>query len=316
MTNCGTNSESCCVSLRVTGGTYYRTYDEQYNDDAGVLVDAAPAADGAPTGLADPATVSSFWLDKYLVTVGRFRQFVNAWDGGAGWTPPAGSGKHTHLNGGKGLNAGDGGYEPGWVASDDDHIAPTYANLGGGEPSATWTNTAGSQENLPINLVNWYEALAFCIWDGGFLPSEAEWEYAAAGGSQQRVYPWGATAPGTTCPGPGCQYAIYNCDYPNGKGICWLEMNIAPVGTATLGAGLFGQLDLAGELWEWNLDGVPEYYVDPCIDCVYLTDTSTRGNLGGSFYDNAVELLPTSGGGYGPTEHNIYNGVRCARSAP
>jgi formylglycine-generating enzyme required for sulfatase activity len=262
--------------------------------------------------------VSSFWLDKYLVTVGRFRQFVNAWDGGAGWTPPAGSGKHTHLNGGKGLNAGDGGYEPGWVASDDDHIAPTYANLGGGEPSATWTNTAGSQENLPINLVNWYEALAFCIWDGGFLPSEAEWEYAAAGGSQQRVYPWGATAPGTACPGTGCQYAIYKCDYPQGSGICWQEMNIAPVGTAILGAGRWGQLDLAGDLWEWNLDWYADTFVDPCTDCVELTEDFERIRVmrGGSFYDPMVDLPPTTREADSPTDRKIYNGFRCARSAP
>jgi formylglycine-generating enzyme required for sulfatase activity len=72
MTNCGTGddgTESCCTSIEVEGGTYYRTYG---NDG------------GGPTGEADPASVSSFRLDKYLVTVGRFRQFVTAWDGGSG----------------------------------------------------------------------------------------------------------------------------------------------------------------------------------------------------------------------------------------
>ena len=53
--------------------------------------------------MADQATVSEFRLDRYLVTVGRFRAFVSAWSGGNGWLPSPGSGKHTQLNGGLGL---------------------------------------------------------------------------------------------------------------------------------------------------------------------------------------------------------------------
>src|SRR4029077_1898672 len=111
-----------------------------------------------PTGEADPATVSSFRLDKYLVTVGRFRRFVNAWNNGSGDAPPAGSGKHTHLNGGLGLanSASVGTYEPGWVASDNRNIAPTNDNIVNGcSTFAPWTPSAGSNENLPITCVNW-----------------------------------------------------------------------------------------------------------------------------------------------------------------
>jgi formylglycine-generating enzyme required for sulfatase activity len=43
---------------------------------------------------------------------------------------------------------------------------------------------------VPINCVTWHEAYAFCIWDGGFLPTEAEWELAASGG-EERVFPYG-----------------------------------------------------------------------------------------------------------------------------
>ncbi len=301
MTNCGaggSGSESCCTSLEVEGGTYYRTYT---NSGSG------------PTGEADPATVSTFRLDKYVVTVGRFRQFVSAWNGGAGWTPPAGSGKHTHLNGGAGLNANGGGYEPGWVTSDNSNIALTDTNLNCSGPSqgaATWTTTAGSQENLPINCLNWWELYAFCIWDGGFLPSEAEWEYAAAGGSQQREYPWGATEPGTAN-----QYAIYGCYYPDQSGTCSITgvTNIAPVGTATLGAGLWGQLDLDGELWEWTLDSYATSYVDPCTDCAHVTVTSGRMARGVGFYGLASGLLPPSRDGALPDRANSA-GVRCARA--
>jgi len=300
MTNCGATAESCCVSPEVPGGTYDRTYT---NVGTG------------PTGQADPATVSGYRLDKYMVTVGRFRQFVNAWDGGAGYTPPPGSGKHAHLNAGQGLvDSGAQGtvasYEPGWVASDDSNLAPTNMNLACDATYATWTAAAGSQENLTMNCVSWYESYAFCIWDGGFLPSEAEWEYAAAGGSQELEYPWGATPPGTAN-----DYAIYGCYYPSGSGSCSGVSNIAPVGTATLGTGRWGQLDLAGDLWESNLDWYGAY-VDPCTDCAYLTAAagSARVIRGGRFSGSASLLLPASRGNNAPTARDSDLGFRCART--
>lgn len=297
MTNCGPNGDDCCcTSLEVASGTYYRTYT---NSGSG------------PTGEADLATVSSFRLDKYLVTVGRFRQFVNAWNGGAGYMPPPGSGKHTYLNGGQGLanSADPGTYETGWDATDWNNttdIDPTTANLTSLTSCAsfaTWTASAGSQENLPINCVNWWESYAFCIWDGGFLPSEAEWEYAAAGGSQQREYPWGSTAPGTNN-----QYAIYSEDYTGNS------TDIAPVGTATLGAGIWGQLDLAGNVSEWNLDWHATY-VDPCTDCAYLTAAApARVFRGGDFAVSASDLLPPVRGFYVPVYRGGVLGFRCSRA--
>ena len=278
----------------MTGGTYSRTYT---NSGTGA------------TGLADPATVSSFRSDKYLVTVGRFRQFVTGWSGGAGYRPPAGSGKHAHLNGGSGLNATAGGYEPGWVATDDSSVAPTASNLvcsGGINPDYTWTPSVGTQETLPMNCVSWFEAYAFCIWDGGFLPSEAEWEYAAAGGSQQLEYPWGSVDPGTSN-----EYAIYDCNYPIGSGRCTGVANIAPVGTATLGAGRWGQLDLAGELTEWNLDWYAAYA--NCTDCADVTVSASRVTRGG-LYSYLAWLPPTRSEGETPSGRGPNIGFRCART--
>ncbi len=295
MTDCGSDGESCCASLEVTGGTYGRTYTS--GDDGGTVQ-------------GDPATVSSFRLDKYEVTIGRFRQFVSAWDGGAGYAPSEGSGKHSHLNGGKGLaNSGaDAGvmYEMGWMASDDSKVAPTNADLACESQFDTWTASAGSQENLPINCVNWYEAYAFCIWDGGFLPSEAEWEAAAAGENQQREYPWGTVEPGTTN-----KYAIYDCYYPSDSGAC--TGGAAPVGTATLGAGLWGQLDLAGNVNEWNLDSYAAY-VDTCVDCAYLTADSYRVLRGGYFFNYALYLAPAVRSDDRPAVRSICIGFRCART--
>jgi formylglycine-generating enzyme required for sulfatase activity len=280
------------------GGTYARTY----------------TSDGAATtGLADPATISSFRLDKYDVTVGRFRQFVAAWNGEPGYTPPVGSGKHAYLNGGRGLENGVAGgtYETGWVVSDNANIEPTVANLtscGYDE----WTDTSGRNESLPISCVNWYEAYAFCIWDGGFLPSEAEWEYAAAGGSQQREYPWGNEAPGTDN-----TYAIYNCQYPDPDGgqSCSDTSNIAPVGAATLGQGLWGQLDLVGNMNQWNLDWWAVSYLDPCLDCANLTEASERVFRGSYFGAIADSYLVSSHRDFdSPTDRYFGIGFRCARA--
>ncbi|MGD0679311.1 MAG: formylglycine-generating enzyme family protein [Polyangiaceae bacterium] len=307
-------SESCCTSLEVPGGTYDRSYGY-------VTADGGPLPEGAP------ASVSGFRLDKYLVTVGRFRQYVNYLVNGG--SPPAnGSGKHSHLNGGLGLvdsgSSGAATYETGWDGADWNAEIATGASAASswntsltscsGYGDSTWTSAAGTQENLPMNCVTWFEAYAFCIWDGGFLPSAAEWEYAAAGGSQQRAYPWGSAPPGTAN-----QYAIYgdamgNCYYPSGvlspfTGVA----NIAPVGTTTLGAALWGQFDLAGELWEWNLDWFNASDAS-CDDCAYLTGSTNRANRGGSFSGSISNLHPAPSDGNPPSSSTFIIGFRCART--
>jgi formylglycine-generating enzyme required for sulfatase activity len=296
----------------VTGGTFFRTYK-----NSGV----------GPTGEADPATVSDFRFDKYLVTVGRFRQFVAAWRGG--YYPSAGSGIHTYLNDGHGLeNSGPGAaYETGWDATDWNNttdIDPTTANLttACNDPKfATWTAT---NENLPIDCLTWYEAYAFCIWDGGFLPSQAEREYAAAGGSQQREYPWGSATPGTACPGTGCDYAIYNCEFPSGPAVCSGVANIAPVGYASQGVGRWGQVDLAGEVYEWTLDVLQglggftgHFPTAPCTNCAATVSNAAEPYriIGGDdFHDAKAFLVAARNEGGDMTVRSYGIGLRCART--
>jgi formylglycine-generating enzyme len=296
LTDCGGTGESCCTSIKVPGGSFNRTFT---NDSSGAK------------DLADPATISDFRLDKYLVTVGRYRQFVNKWDGGSGYTPPAGSGKHTHLNGGKGLadSGKPGSYEPGWNASDNDNLAPTNDNLACKADGATWTNSPDKNEKLPINCVDWSEAYAFCIWDGGFLPSEAEFAYAAAAGSEQRKYPWGSQDPGKDN-----QNAIYGCNYPAGSGTCSGIASIAPVGTAKQGAGKWGHLDLVGDMMQWNLDWFSPSYVNPCNDCARVADGSGRVIRDGYFSSGASTLLVSYRNSLYPTNRFNSFGFRCART--
>jgi formylglycine-generating enzyme required for sulfatase activity len=303
----------------ITGGSFHRWFDLPLTQVGDTYVPTT-GPDGGATNPTGPATVSSFRLDKFDVTVGRFRPFVAAWK--AGYRPPPGSGRHTHLNGGKGL-VGVGApvnacatHEPGWVTGYDGHVRATDSSLLSCPAHSTWTTTPGENESRPINCISWWEAYAFCIWDGGFLPSDAEAKYAAAGGDELRLYPWGSTDPGSAN-----QFAIYRfvvpgkgatgCYYPNGLS-CEGALNFAPVGTAALGVGRWGHFDLVGNVSTWDLDTSNlQDSLEPCVDCASFAPLTYRV-VHGSYYMTLPELLSI-------TTHVIPpggapTGVRCARA--
>ena len=301
--NCGPDgTESCCASPLVPGGSFYRSYD------AVVFTDQS-----------HPATVSEVRLDRFETTVGRFRKFVNAWVGG--WRPAIGSGKHAHLNQGRGLAVDGGGHESGWDAAWESGIAADLdtwnANLA---CDSTWTATAGAHERQPVSCGTWYEMYAFCIWDGGFLPSEAEWNFAAAGGDEQRVYPWSSPATDTTI---DCGHANYAGGvYP--QLLCNASYATNPVGAQSpAGDGKWGHADLVGNLREWMLDVYPspggayDGYSATCDDCVYQ-DASSGTNVirSGDFADYAAVQYPSTRLSL-PSGARFYSdpsGSRCARS--
>ncbi len=281
--DCGSGPEenaNCCATLPVTGGTFFRSYD-------GVSF----------TDMSAPATVSNFSLDTYDITVGRFRAFTQS-----GWLPSAGDGKHSYLPGG-GLNNGtEPGWDPSWTAS-----IPTTPEAWNtalacpGYSGPTWTSTPGANEGLPITCATWIEVYAFCIWDGGFLPTEAEWDYAAAGGSDQRVYPFSS---------PPSSSAI-DCTDADYSGCV---TSAARVGATSAGLGKYGQADLAGNVWERTLD-VSGTYVTPSVDAAPLdgTDHSIRG---GSYASSpgAGTMTASFRNSEPATSRDPIVGARCARA--
>jgi formylglycine-generating enzyme required for sulfatase activity len=291
--NCGPSAnENCCATATtIPSGTFYRGYDV--------------AVDGMFTDMTYPATLSSFSLDKYEVTVGRFRKFVDV-SGGTKTNPPApGSGAHPNVPGS--------GWSSAWTAN---YLRVDFTALKSAVsscPLGTWTDTPGANETLPIQCVTWFEAMAFCIWDGGYLPSEAEWNYAAGGGNQQRAYPWSpAGSPGSTA--IDCSYANYAIDSPPGTYCGGTDPSFAPVGSRSpKGDGRWGQSDLAGNVAEWTLDTGGTYPL-PCTDCANLSGSNRISRGGNAFYTaplvRTAKRLPEDAAGGIRQGH----GIRCART--
>ena len=299
-TGCGVGAgTSCCETALVPGGMFSR------RNGFGGLTNA---------------TVSPFALDKYEVTVGRMRAFVDAGGGVQATAPALGAGANPHIAGS--------GWHTEWnvfLPANGTTLRTSFAKANG-----TWTDAPGAHEHLPINNVSWFVASAFCAWDGGRLPTYAELNFAGAGGSEQRQYPWSSspndntitisraayncayTAPAKNCPSSYCSdssstpcdtttcVSPASCVYPSCTGCAFSD--IAPVGALPTGAGKWGHFDLSGNVAELVVD-VDGLLMLPCMDCARLPPVNVHGPQGNPRLDTNFLVVAGSWDGTAASLH-------------
>jgi formylglycine-generating enzyme required for sulfatase activity len=150
---------------------------------------------------------------------------------------------------------------------------------------------------LPVVNVNWDEAVAFCRWAGGRLPTEAEWERAARAAVDGDVYPWGNTQPVATL---GARYgARYNSS--------------SPVAVASYVANPWGLYDMAGNVEEWVADRLDSYPDTAVTDPRGPSSGPYRVIRGGGYAVSVDNMAVWNRSAFMRDVDHGHVGFRCAR---
>ena len=175
---------------------------------------------------------------------------------------------------------------------------PVYWSGGPGEwrrqQFGTWLDL---EPDLPVSHVCWWEADAFCRWAGRRLPTEAEWELAAAGSSVPRpIYPWGDAVPDSS-------RAVTD----------WAAFGSADVAACAAGDSPCGCRQMIGGVWEWtasDFTAYPNFERDAYFENSEQFFGSRKVLRGGSWATRGRLLRSTLRNYFPPDRRDITAGFR------
>ena len=213
-----------------------------------------------------PVQVDGFWMDQTEVTNAEFAAFVEAtgyvttaeiapdWEEIKKELPPGTPKPHDSL-----LQAASLIFQ----ATKGPVDLNAYDSWWRWQPNTSWKHPKGpgstleGKENHPVVHISWYDAQAYANWVGKRLPTEAEWEWAASGGKEEVLYPWGNEPVNEGTP----KANSWEGDFPYQNNVRDLFFYTAPV--ASFEPNPFGLYDMAGNVWEWCSDWYAfDYYAN------------------------------------------------------